>query len=140
MQDFDLRTEIRNPKTGQVITKQPYRLYARKGGHYFERPKNSGNLWFRGGEAAGRIVDNVIDTSLDHVEWVAPLSHDQKINEVLSSKESKIQELEHQLRDLELKSINQEKDEIIAQAPEVKVEAVIPVKTVQNKGQKQKAN
>ena len=47
---FDLRTHIRDPKTGRVIGSQPYRLrVSREGGRQFERPVGSGVWYFEDG-------------------------------------------------------------------------------------------
>jgi hypothetical protein len=34
---FDLRTEIRDPKTGKVVTHQPYVMVVRNGATFFKR-------------------------------------------------------------------------------------------------------
>lgn len=48
-QGFDLRTEIRDPKTGKLISYQPYRLMVSPEGEFFERPPGSGKLYDRSG-------------------------------------------------------------------------------------------
>ena len=48
---FDLRTHIRDPKSGRIVVEQPYRLYVQKdGGKVFERPPGSGNKFYENGE------------------------------------------------------------------------------------------
>lgn len=48
---FDLRTHIRDPKSGRIIIDQPYRLYISKDGvRVFERPPGSGNKFYENGE------------------------------------------------------------------------------------------
>lgn len=46
---FDLRT-IRLNKKGQVVSRQPYRLYIEKGVQKFERPPGSGNFYAPNGD------------------------------------------------------------------------------------------
>jgi len=49
-EEFDLRTHIRDPKTGVVIENNPYRLrVSRKDGEMFERPPGSGYFYSRQG-------------------------------------------------------------------------------------------
>jgi len=53
---FDLIVHKRHPKTGKTIAVNPYRLFVVQGTQYFERPKGSGNLFFKSGKPAGRRV------------------------------------------------------------------------------------
>lgn len=54
---FDLRTEIRDPKTGKVLTHQPYVMVVRNGSTYFKR---DGKLYDPAGnelpEEPGRVA------------------------------------------------------------------------------------
>lgn len=52
VEGFDLRTEIRDSKTGKIIKKQPYRLKLSAEGELFERPVDSG-FWY---DRAGKLV------------------------------------------------------------------------------------
>lgn len=50
MKSFDLRTHIRDKKTGQVIVEQPYTLHIIDGEEIYERPIGSGQFYSRNGE------------------------------------------------------------------------------------------
>jgi hypothetical protein len=83
-QGFDLRTHIRDPKTGQVIKKQPYKLYIGKFdgsnvGKFYERPVGSGNLFYENGAVAGRMVDGKVNHAVPHVAVVSPKSQEQQL-------------------------------------------------------------
>ena len=117
MEKFDLRTQIRNPKTGAVIVHQPYRLHIKSGSRFFERPLNSGHLWHEDGRPAGQMVDGEIQKGMEHKEWKAPLSADQKVLAEISNKDSRIKQLEQQMQDLELKAINAEKEPKVEMKP-----------------------
>ena len=78
-QDFDLIVHRRDEKSGRVKEIAPYRMYAKDGNEYFERPKGSGNLFFRNNEHAGRMVEGVVKKDAEHIEWVVPLSADQQL-------------------------------------------------------------
>jgi len=107
---FDLKVTHRNPSTGAVIGHDPYRMRVGKGGRTFERPVNSGNLWWEDGEPAGRWEENKFVKDAPHVAYTMPLSKDQKVQAAFSEKDSKIAKLEQDLKDLELKAINQEQE------------------------------
>lgn len=114
---FDLKVTHRNPRTGAVTKVEPYRMRTGKGGKTFERPVNSGNLWWENGEPAGRWEDNKFVEGAEHVEFTMPLSKDEKIQAAFSEKDSKIAQLEQDLKNLELKSIEAEKMEVMEDKP-----------------------
>ena len=124
---FDLKVTHRNPKTGAVTMHDPYRLRIGKEGKTYERPVNSGNLWWENGEPAGRFEEGKVVIGAEHADYIKPLSRDEKVQRALNEKDSKIAKLEADMRDLELKAINQEKN---ADAGEVKVapKAKAPIK------------
>lgn len=68
--ELDKRVTIRNAKTGQVIRVTPHRVRCVGQYRYFEKPSNSGNLFFESGEVAGRWVDGKVDPHAEHVEYV----------------------------------------------------------------------
>ena len=76
---FDLVVHRRDEKTGRVTEVAPYRLYARDGIEYYERPKGSGNLFFKNNELAGRMIENRVKKDAEHVEWIAPMNADQSL-------------------------------------------------------------
>lgn len=94
--EFDLRTHLRDEKSGVVVRKNPYRLYYREGIQYFERPVGSGNLWFKSGEPAGRMIDNKIQ-EVEHVAYNPPPTADEKLAMDLIVKDGKIAQLEREL-------------------------------------------
>lgn len=48
---FDLRTDIREPRTGKIVTHQPYVMHVSKTeGTYFERPPGSKKFFNTKGE------------------------------------------------------------------------------------------
>jgi hypothetical protein len=55
---FDLRVNIKDGKTGEMIKTQPYNRHCVGTKTYYERPIGSGNLFWESGEAAGRWVRN----------------------------------------------------------------------------------
>jgi len=110
---FDLKVTHRNPKTGAVVGHDPYRMRTGKGGKTFERPINSGNLFYEDGSAAGRWEDDKFIKGAEHKAYAMPLSKDEKVQAAFSEKDSKIAKLEQDLRDLELKSIEAEKIEMV---------------------------
>jgi hypothetical protein len=52
---FDMRTHIRDSKTGKIIVEQPYRLWFTAYGEVFERPIGSGTLW----NSSGKKLDHL---------------------------------------------------------------------------------
>lgn len=106
-QSFDLRTHIRDPKSGKVLQHQPYVLIIEGGQRKFERPVGSGNYWTEGGQPIG-----------EHKEWTAPLTEDQKVLKALTERDQEIARLKTQLAERELQAIKTEKPE-----PTEKIEA-----------------
>ena len=51
MGQFDLKTHIRDAKTGHITRRQPYRLHIKNGNKLFERPPGSGQMFYENGEA-----------------------------------------------------------------------------------------
>jgi uncharacterized small protein (DUF1192 family) len=58
---FDLRTHLFD-NNGRIVKTNHYALHVTDGVSYFERPMNSGNLWFENNQPAGR-VERVADAS-----------------------------------------------------------------------------
>lgn len=50
MKPFDLRTHLRDKKTGEIIVEQGYALHIIDGEEIFERPPGSGQYFSRNGE------------------------------------------------------------------------------------------
>jgi hypothetical protein len=72
---LNLVVHERHPKTGKVVASNPYRMFAIQGIQYFEKPKGSGNLYFKSGEPAGRLILGEdgrtirVDEKAKHQEW-----------------------------------------------------------------------
>lgn len=107
---FDLRVQVRDDKTGEVVRHQPYKLRIEKQTRYYERPVGSGNLFYEGGNEAGRWVKLPSgqmgpDTTATHVQWTAPLEGAEK----LFSDNEKLKQQYETLR-AELEAIQREKE------------------------------
>jgi len=87
---FDLIVTHRDVKTGLVTHSNPYilRVCGEQGNsvkaRYWERPKGSGNLFDKKGQPVGRWDASKPEgerfiKGAKHIEWVAPLTEDQKI-------------------------------------------------------------
>lgn len=108
---FDLRTHIRNEKTGQLLKAQPYRLHYINDKKLYERPAGSGNVFYESGEKAGRFVKGKHEDSEPHIAYTAPVSDDKKINAVIADKDAEIAALKKQLAEREVAQIEKEYDD-----------------------------
>lgn len=103
---FDLMTHQWNGQ-GQLIRKNTYRGLIVEGRQYFERPVNSGNLWFENNKPAGRVEyrrdeeGRIIgkDFSFDakHIDYVAPLTGADAMHAELEQERAKSAALEKEL-------------------------------------------
>ncbi len=85
---FSLRTHKFNAR-GHLVSRNLYRLHIKDGTKYFERPVNSGNLFYENNDPAGRVefvVDEKtkrkvkkFDFAAEHVEYRAPLVGAEKL-------------------------------------------------------------
>lgn len=110
---FDLRTSVRDGKSGKIVKKQPYRLHVVAGKQFFERPVGSGNLWFLNGEPAGQVIDGKVKSGEPHHEWTAPGELEKQ--GIFAEKDKRIASLEAELR-----AIKQEKEKKAAESAEEK--------------------
>lgn len=96
-QKFDLVVTKRHPRTGEIISHSPYilRVVGEVGSseksRYWERPAGSGNLFDRDNNPIGRweyeekvvkgkkVREGKFVEGAPHVEWVPPMTQDQKI-------------------------------------------------------------
>lgn len=136
---FDLKVTIRDPKTGGIIAKNPYRLHIQGGSKFYERPVNSGNVYTEDGEPAGRCKPKFNKKSgkqegveilpeAEHEAWTAPVTADQAVANQLVSQSNELEALK-----LELASIKAESVAVKAAAVTVS-EAVSQKKSVPSKG------
>lgn len=103
---FDLVTHRWNGQ-GQLVHKNPYRTYIMDGRQYFERPVNSGNLWFENNQPAGRVELTFNDKGhvatkkfafdAEHVAYEAPLTGADKVHYELEQARSNNAALEAEL-------------------------------------------
>lgn len=106
---FDLATHKRD-KYGRVLQINPYRLHVIDGLKGFERPVGSGNLWYENNEPMGRLKEVVdektkkvtrsFEIGAPHVEYVPPLTADQKIAQENAEQKTKNAALESELAQL----------------------------------------
>lgn len=120
-QGFDMTVTHRDPKTGVVIRKDPYRLRILKGADggrmkLFERPVGSGNLYSRWGEPRGRWVESTKkgesakhEPDAKHIAFEAPLTEDQKVARTLMESQAKNAALEQELAQLRAEAKKKEK-------------------------------
>lgn len=97
---FDLRTHHWNAQ-GILTKKNLYTLYVIDGNKFFERPVNSGNLWYENNQPAGRVeyVDGkrIIAEGKAHIEYKAPLQGDEAIHYALEQEKARTAALEAEL-------------------------------------------
>lgn len=110
-ESFDLKTHIRNPKTGQLLKVQPYRLHCIGEKKLYERPVGSGNVFYENGEKAGRVVKGKHEESEAHIAYAAPLTADKRVNEAIAEKDAEIAALRKQLAEREVAQISKEYDD-----------------------------
>ena len=113
---FDLRTHEWDAR-GKLINLNTYRSFIIDGRQYFERPVNSGNLWFENNKPAGRVEltfgeDGKIATKKfefesKHKEWSAPLDGNAKLHYEVETLKGKNASLE-----TELAAIRKEREEL----------------------------
>lgn len=87
---FDLVVHRWNAQGHTVGKPNHYRLHNQNNANYYERPVNSGNLWTEGNQPAGRveltfgptgkIARKVFNFEAAHIEYVAPLTGDDKMH------------------------------------------------------------
>ncbi len=103
---FDLVTH-RWDSQGQQVINNPYRMFIRDGNKLFERPVNSGNLWFETNQPAGRIectfndkghiIEKRFDDKAEHKTYSAPLKGMEKAHYELEQQRARNAELEAEL-------------------------------------------
>lgn len=97
---FNLQTHKWNSR-GMLESVDHYRLHCIRGTQYFERPVNSGNVFYKSGDAAGRIVRSGTNFSVDHdakhEAYTAPPTGAEKVAKELAHKSSEVERLEAEL-------------------------------------------
>lgn len=101
-----LKVTYYNMKTGMVEKTDPYilRFVGQDRAQLWERPAGSGNLWSQsyGGEPMGRWDARKPEgdrhlKDAEHVEWVKPLTEDQKLASTMAAQDIKIKALEAEI-------------------------------------------
>lgn len=122
---FDLATH-RWDSQGQLVGRNPYRKFIVGDRSYYERPVNSGNLWFENNQPAGRVEYTLnekghitgpkhFDPDAPHKTFTAPLQGAEKIHFELEQAHERNAALE-----AELAAIKKDREPTPA-APESKV-------------------
>lgn len=97
---FDLRTHHWNGQ-GHLTKLNLYTCHVVEGRQYYERPINSGNLWYENNQPAGRVTykDGVkaIDTAAAHLAYTQPLDGAEKLHFELAAEKVRTAELEAEL-------------------------------------------
>ena len=103
---FDLRTHVWDSQ-GNLVSKNTYRSFIMEGRQYFERPVNSGNLWYENNQPAGRVELTFCENGkiskkefhfeAAHKEYTAPLSGSEALHFELEQQKSRTAELEAEL-------------------------------------------
>lgn len=128
---FDLRTHVWDAQ-GALVSKNLYTNHCIAGRNYFERPIQSGNLWFENNQPAGRVeyvagpdgkMEKKIDEHAPHVVFIAKLEGDDALFYALEQEKNKSAALE-----LELAAIRAEKEKASMSAAEVKSEVAVEAK------------
>lgn len=68
---FNKRTHYHNAR-GKLTKTDHYRLHMQGHTQYFERPINSGNLWFENGEPAGRVEFTLDEKTKKSIKKIHP--------------------------------------------------------------------
>lgn len=110
---FDLRTHVWDA-SGHLVKKNTYRSYIINGRTYFERPVNSGNLWFENNQPAGRveltfndkghIVKKEFNFEAAHKEYSAPLTGAEKVHYELEQERTRNVQLKAELEAIKRES------------------------------------
>lgn len=130
---FDLRTHVWDSQ-GHLEAKNPYRAYIVDGSKYYERPVNSGNLWFENNQPAGRveltfgkngtIASKRFDFAAEHKDYAVPLEGAEKLHYELEQAREKNAQLE-----IELSAIRKEALAELTSGPILIIKNEVPVET-----------
>lgn len=136
---FDLMVH-RWDSQGHLVGKNPYRMHLDGDRKYFERPVNSGNLWYENNQPAGRvelefndkghIVSKSYKPEAKHIEYTVPLSGADKMHYELEQERMRSSELQAELEAIKKERAANALIEVVAAPKEVelKVEPKIEVK------------
>lgn len=124
---FDLQVQAWNGQ-GQLIKANHYRQHIIGGTTYFERPVNSGNLWFENNQPAGRmeytfgedgkIAKKELRVGAPHVEYTKPLAGAEKVHFELEQAKARNAQLEAELAAIRADSDKRAPKEVQNMAPQ----------------------
>lgn len=120
---FDLRTHVWDAQ-GALVKKNLYTNHCIEGRQYYERPVQSGNLWYANNQPAGRVtyvlqadgrtIKN-IDEKAEHIAFIPKLEGDDALFYALEQEKTKSAALE-----AEIAAIRAEASAKLAPVAEVK--------------------
>lgn len=119
---FDTRTHLFDNQ-GRLVKKNLYTLYVVEGEHYYERPMNSGNLWYANNQPAGRVTfdDGLrrFDHAAKHLKFTPTLEGDESLHHELQSANMRNEDLQGKIDAIEqeLALIRAERRPVAAAAP-----------------------
>lgn len=132
---FDLQTHAWDAQ-GKLVRVNHYRLYIIEGVSYYERPVNSGNLWFENNQPAGRmllklngngvIISKELQPDAPHIEWKKPLEGDEALHYELEQANTRLKEAEAELAAIRAEQAKRLKDVHMASEGFPEQEAVKP--------------
>lgn len=97
---FDLMTHHWNGQ-GEISRTNLYTCHVVDGNKYFERPINSGNLWFENNQPAGRVLYKngvkSIDATAEHISYTAPLEGAEKLHFELENTRTELEAAREEL-------------------------------------------
>lgn len=103
---FDLIVHRWDSKGNRIGSPNYYRLHNKDHVNYYERPVDSGNLWFENNQPAGRIeyvedgkggLTKEIRVGAPHKEYVAPLTGSAKIASEVEQLRAKNEQLQREI-------------------------------------------
>ena len=139
---FDLRTHVWDAQ-GALVSKNLYTNHCIAGRNYFERPIQSGNLWFENNQPAGRVeyvagpdgkMEKKIDENAAHVVFVPKLEGDDALFYALEQEKNRTAALE-----LELAAIKADREKSSVSAAEASKVAAVESKMEMPSLKKEKA-
>lgn len=110
---FDLQVHAWDGQ-GKLVKENHYRLHIIEGRSYFERPVNSGNLWYENNQPAGRmeytfgengtIASKSLQLGAAHKEWKKPLTGAEALHFELEQTKERNAQLEAELTAIKAES------------------------------------
>jgi len=139
---FDLQVHAWDGQ-GQLVKANHYRQFIIGGITYYERPVNSGNLWFENNQPAGRmeyelgdsgkIGKKTLNKEAEHLVFTKPLSGAEKVHFELEKARERNAQLEAEIAAIKVES---EARKVVQNvAPQVSTQATQSAPTLTKKAQ-----